>query len=282
MKTNLKPIINWEIRTEPVLTPTNSDTKRKAIVRSDNNELLGIVGKDYSPVYNTQFMELTEALISTGEFIHKGYNEFNGGKTVLAFLENQNKDLKLNNCSVKEYLIIGNTHDGTQPFYIGTAANLIRCANQYFSTLKVLKKKHNSPLHIDHFSILNLIQNYKLKKSMVYDVFDGMEKVKVSESVVEQLIKEIHKMLATDSRSIAPSELGKSPSMITLRKSIEHEMKDLGNNAFGLFNGVTWYTSHEMRNAGADFGKVTGTANIINQKAYRFCANLKRKSNLYV
>jgi hypothetical protein len=105
-----------------------------------------------------------------------------------------------------------------------------------------------------------------------------MESVRVNDQVVERLIREIHKMLLNDSREIKAEELGWSPSMITLRNSIKREMRDLGNNAFGLFNGVTWYTSHEMRNAGADFGRQDSTANLINQKAYRFCNQLKRIS----
>jgi hypothetical protein len=52
-------------------------------------------------------------------------------------------------------------------------------------------------------------------------------------------------------------------------------MKDLGNTAFGLFNGVTWYTTHEMRNSVAKQSMINGTASRINQKAFRFCSNLK-------
>jgi hypothetical protein len=32
----------------------------------------------------------------------------------------------------------------------------------------------------------------------------------------------------------------------TLLKSIEHEMDSLGSNAFGLWNGVTWFTTHHI------------------------------------
>jgi hypothetical protein len=56
-------------------------------------------------------------------------------------------------------------------------------------------------------------------------------------------------------------------------------MKDLGNNAFGLFNGVTWYTTHEMRTSDLVTSQISGTANLINQKAFRFCNNLKRNNN---
>ena len=103
-----------------------------------------------------------------------------------------------------------------------------------------------------------------------------MESVRVDQSVINRLVTDIHKMLDTDSSLLNKENWGWSPSMKVLRQSIEKEMKDIGNNAFGLFNGVTWYTSHEMRNAESVAGRMSGTANQINQKAYRFCNNLKR------
>ena len=276
MKTNLLPTLNWDIRTESVNISSMFDTGKKAIIRTDNNNLLSIVGKDYCPVTNAQLMNFTEALTRTGEFELKGFDELNDGKTILAFLQNKNPNLRINGCAMKEYMFIGNTHDGTKALTIGTANSLIRCSNQFYSTLKVYRKKHTSPFEFNQLEILQIIKNYKLKKNQVYDAFDGMESVRVDQRVINRLVVDIHKMLETDSSLIKKENLGWSPSMQVLRRSIDKEMKDLGNNAFGLFNGVTWYTSHEMRNAESVSGRMSGTANRINQKAYRFCTNLKR------
>lgn len=176
---------------------------------------------------------------------------------------------------MREYLIIGNSHDGTRPFYIGTGSSLIRCENQFYSTLKVFKRKHTSPISMNDVEVREIIRLYKQKKNRIYEAFDGMEHVHVHEGIVNQLIKEIYKMLRVDSKSLKQMHWQDSPTMRTLNNCINKEMQDLGNNAFGLFNGVTWYTSHEMRNAGSDFGRLNGTANRINQKAYRFCLSLK-------
>ena len=278
MKTEFQQKIEWDICTEAVTINGCFPTGKTAIVRNDNGKVLGIVGKDYCPISNTRLMQFSDALTRTGEFELKGFDELNNGKTILAYLQNKNPNLNISGCAMREYLIIGNSHDGTRPFYIGTGSSLIRCENQFYSTLKVFRKKHTSPILVNDNGIQDIIKLYKSKKTNIYSAFDGMESVRVSDEAVERLIREIHKMLATDSREIKPENLGWSPSMITLRNSIKREMRDLGNNAFGLFNGVTWYTSHEMRNAGADFGRQDSTANLINQKAYRFCNQLKRVS----
>jgi hypothetical protein len=255
---------------EPIIISDQVSKTRNALVRSDNRELMGIVSKEYCPLSNQRLMNLVDSITATGLFKLRGYDEFNGGKTVVAFLQNINPLLKLNSFPMQEYLIIGNSHDGTRPFYVGTGCTLIRCMNQFYSTLKVYQQKHTSEIEFELEEVNVIIANYKKSKNLLYDSFDGMDSVKVTEDTVERLIREIHMMLVKDNP--------RSSSMKSLRKSIYREMRELGNNAFGLFNGVTWYTTHEMRNAGRDFGKNSGTANIINQKAFRFCSNLKRNA----
>lgn len=279
MKTDLQPKLNWDIRLEPVILNKSFDTGKKAIIRNDTNQLLSIVGKHYEPVTNYQLMHFTDALTKSGEFELKGFDELNDGKIVIAFLKNTNPNLKINGCSNEEYMFVGNSFDGTKRFHIGTASNLIRCSNQWSATLKVFNKKHTSYLDINDTIAQDIIRNYKAKKGILYESFDGMESVRVDESVITRLIKEVHVMLANDSKAIKQKDWTSSPSMLTLRKSIDREMKDLGNNAFGLFNGVTWYTTHEMRTSDLVTSQISGTANLINQKAFRFCNNLKRNNN---
>ena len=276
MKTDLQSTLNWDIRLEPVLVNNSYDTGKKAIIRNDTNQLLSIVGKHYEPFTNSQLLDFTDKLTKTGEFELKGFDELNDGKIILAFLQNTNPNLKINGCDNEEYLFIGNSFDGTKRFHIGTASNLIRCANQFSSSLKVFSKKHTSFLNINEPEIHQIIRTYKSKKGIVYESFSGMESVRVDQGVVNQLIHEVYTMLGHDSKLAGKKDWRNSPSMLTLQNSIDREIKDLGNNAFALFNGVTWYTTHEMRTNDAVYSHINGTANLINQKAYRFCNNLKR------
>jgi hypothetical protein len=109
-------------------------------------------------------MQFSDALTKTGEFELKGFDELNNGKTILAYLQNKNPNLNISGCAMREYLIIGNSHDGTKPFYIGTGSSLIRCENQFYSTLKVFRKKHTSPILINDNGIQDIIKLYKSKK----------------------------------------------------------------------------------------------------------------------
>jgi hypothetical protein len=279
MKNALQPTLNWDIRMEPLMINNTIDIGKMAIVRNDNNKLLSIVGDQYEPVSNAKLMHFTDALTKTGEFELMGFDELNQGKIVLAFLKNKQTNLKINGFLNEEYLFIGNSFDGTKRFHIGTASSLVRCENQFSTTLKVFSKKHNSLLNINDEIVSDILSIYNEKKQIFYKTFEEMELVRVDERIVDQLIKEVHVMLSYDSKAIQPKDWTTSPSMITLHNAIKREMKDLGNNAFGLFNGVTWYTTHDMRNSEARQSMINGTANRINKKAYSFCSKLKEYAN---
>ena len=279
MKSAFQPTLNWDIRMEPLMINNTIDIGKMAIVRNDNNKLLSIVGQQYEPVSNAKLMHFTTALTKTGEFELMGFDELNEGKIVLAFLKNMQTNLKINGFLNEEYLFIGNSFDGTKRFHIGTASSLVRCENQFSTTLKVFSKKHNSLLNMNDETVRDILSIYNEKKQTFYNTFEEMESVSVDESVVIQLIKEVHTMLTYDSKAIQPKDWTTSPSMITLHSAIQREMKDLGNNAFGLFNGVTWYTTHDMRNSEAHHSMINGNANRINQKAYSFCSKLKAFAN---
>ena len=273
---NMLNTLNWEITTEPVLTFSGQFTNKKAILRQDTGATLGIVGQDYAPVYNQQLMGIVDRLTHGGCFRLFGYDTFREGKLIIAYLEYMTKDHSMLGLPMREYLIIGNSHDGSRPLYAGTGCSLIRCENQFYSTLEIFRRKHTSRLNINDFELDEVILRYREKSKELYTSFEGLDQVRVTNKVVHQLIEEVQASMRNDSRLANPRENRTySNSIERLRVSIAREMEALGENAFGLFNGVTWYTTHEMRENNTAFYRVDGAANRINQIAYSFCMALK-------
>jgi hypothetical protein len=57
--------------------------------------------------------------------------------------------------------------------------------------------------------------------------------------------------------------------------SVRTEMAELGNNAWGLFNGVTHYTTHVMSSRGSDeMSTMFGAKAKVNQTGYDYCLEL--------
>ena len=276
MKNNLQSTLNWDIRQETLMLSGTINSGKKAILRNDTNQLLGVVGQNYEPITNGQLLHLIDKFCKIGEFTLEGFHELNDGKIILAFLKGMPAQSLINGCENEEYLFIGNSFDGSKRFHVGTASTLVRCSNQFMSTLKIFSKKHISLLNMTELEAQVILKKYGEKKDLLFDSFNALENVKVDEKLVNQLISEVYRLLNTG-RTIKTHDWQNNSSMIQLQDAIDREMKDLGNNAFALFNGVTWYTTHKLRSNNAIYSQMNGTAYRINQKAYRFCQNLKRK-----
>lgn len=278
MKTQLLEKLNSEIEVKSVFTNTQLASGHKAITDKNSGEVLGIVGKNYSPITNEDFTHLAHEIQKTESFELKGFDELNKGKIVLGFLEYKGENQFLNGCGFSDYLVLGNSHDGTRPFFAGATNNLARCQNQFYSSIKLVNKKHTSHFSVNQHLVDTIIASYKAGRKTVLKKLENLDKVKVDEKVVEELITDLYKRIYWDSSMPKPGEKINVPSMNTLRDCIYKEMGDIGLNAFGLFNGVTWYTTHAMRGSHKHFGNTEGTARLLNQRAFQFVSNLKNKT----
>jgi hypothetical protein len=274
MKTTLLPSLKWDIKVQPLRTITGISTPRKAIMRNDNNGMLGYLSDKYVPFTNSQLIKLCGLIEKTGNFRTEGYSTFRDGKVVMAFLRNNSRNLGMNGYKVREYLVIGNSHDGSKNLFVGSSQHLVRCENQFTSANPVFRHRHVGRILVNADFAEMLKKEYEKERLSIYNTMEGLRKRPVNQAVIDQLLKSL---FPTD-RSITKADFQKefkslSPAELLL-KSIRKEIKELGSNAFGLFNGVTWFTSHEMPRNDNNFGNAYGSANHINHRALQFCMEI--------
>jgi len=102
----------------------------KAIIRSTDNKVLGVVGKGYRPLQNKEgFSFLDEAI--TNDFVSiETAGSLRGGKRVwmLAHINGLEQDV-VNGDPVKAYFLISNSHDGTLAVRVGFTGIRVVCQN---------------------------------------------------------------------------------------------------------------------------------------------------------
>lgn len=155
------------------------------------------------------------------------------------------------------------------------------CARNFITYIKMTPHQNAEKLReANETNSQNVLRNYQIRRKILYSNFIGLDQTEIDSACVEKLVVEIHKMLQGTRKTKPKEAWGQSASMILLRNCIEKEMFQLGRNAFGLFKGVTWYTSHEMRGANSPYASPEGTAHRINQKAFQYCMHLKTTSQV--
>lgn len=262
--------LNWDVEEKVIRYDNKIVPNKKALVRTDNQELLAILSNAYKVFSNEELKDLCRDIERNTNYRLNRFVELGRGKKILAFLENI--DLQsINGTPVKEFLVIGNSFDGSSALFIGYNSHMIRCENQFTDATRIVSSKHLKGRIDDDFAITEILAQFQRQKIATLRKFEKMEQTKVSDREINRLINLL--LGETNQEQMRPKEQ-------RLRASIRREMAHFGNNAWGLFNGVTHYTSNVINNGNNTFGNVSGSSQRMNNQAMRFLMQLEGHYNI--
>ncbi len=265
----IDPSLNWDVETQPLYAETGQIIKGyKRLIHSEHKNTLHICKDSYTPILNQELARLAHQLADNYGFELEGFADFKGGKKVLAYLKNTNS-LSLAGFPSGDYLIIGNSHDGSTAFFVGASNVLYRCTNMFTSTKQHWKLNHRKGYKRKLSDLVEVYDLYFNEKTQMYEELNRMADIAINEEKTQSFANEVLQI----------ENMGEmSTRMNTIRGelmySIQTECAELGNNAFGLFNGATHYTTHILNSKNNMFGNPFGHANTLNRRAFNYCAEL--------
>ena len=266
--------LNWEVQIEELALPGNRKTNRFALTRSDNGECLSIRSDRYYPVFNKDLEDIRERIVSRNGFRFKGYQEFQNGKRILAFYENPSENLQICGQKVKDYLIIGNSHDTSSKLFVGTSNYMMRCENQFSEKIRAFERRHDQPFDIHKLQLEEILANYESGRRALYRRMERLQMVRSTDEVIKELVLQLMgSMERTDRLEDPLLMLRYDEKTLLLLECIHHEIGDLGPNLWAVFNGVTRYTSNHLKGK-PGFGIVNGRGEQLNRGAMKFLNKL--------
>jgi hypothetical protein len=265
-------MLDWEVQTQKLYNQHGQSLRDyKMLVRSDSGALLNVCKKSYRPTLNAKFKETVEKMSKITGFEFNGYVEAYGGKRLFAYLKSENQ--KVAGFDFENYMVIGNSHDYSSGFFIATVHEMLRCQNQWS------KLKKGSLHTIPHTSssderISELVlrfENYMEELNRNKRRLEIWKEIEISPVLREMMIERVLNI-----------ETGKEDSMPTrtqkrfdsLNLAMDRELRDVGNNLLGLFQGVTYYTTHLLNQKSKVFGNLIGNAYTVNERAKEFCESV--------
>lgn len=263
----------WEIIEKPIYANNRQLTGHKAIFRNDNGTLLNVAKTSYTPTPNTRFLEVVNRMSDITGFPVKCFHTFQGGRKVLAFLECTDP-IKVCGYDFDSYMLIGNSHDSSTGFFIGNSNRMIRCQNRFSRVFHQLQVNHtrNHDARIDQ--LLRYFEQYQKEEKKLFETYERFANVKIDESISQALIERLANMNEEERLGKVHVSTRKANIIGDLHVSIDRETLALGDNLFGLFNGITHYTTHARKTKEKVFCNALGGLNTINQQAYQFCEAL--------
>jgi phage/plasmid-like protein (TIGR03299 family) len=253
--------LNWTVREEMITTESGIIVpKSKAIVREDTNTVLSVHGDGYFPYQNHQMVELLDKVSQqVGLPIHKGGYFGNGEKV---YLQLKSNDLKLGNDRVEGFITGVNSFDGTTSLAFGPSNITISCQNTFFAAFRNLNAK---------------VRHTKNMEMRIDDICRGLEGVLEEEKIMFEDIKKLSETKMTKKQEdwvtrtlfniMKDVDMNDEKSVSTVTRNrlsrfyidLNGELKEKGDNLWGLFSGVTKYTTHSLSKGDNSENKMFGT-----------------------
>ena len=270
-----------------------------ATVRQDNNAVLGVVGKDYHIVQNTDAFAFFDAIVGgdgiqyeTAGVLGKGERIFITAK-LPGYIKVGNDDL------IEKYLFFTTSHDGSGSITAAFTPVRIVCAN----TLRAALTNMTNAIKIRHTANVQerLKQAHRLMgisnnlSNEMEEVFNQWSKSRISDAGVKKLIqlalapsKEVLANVKADRMDTLTSTFNNMVDAAYEYGMSNHTqlMETTEGTVFGAYNAVTGYFQN-VRKYKTTEDKVKsillgGNAQIKTQNAFNICMEVSKKGEEFL
>lgn len=255
--------LSWDIGLKPVFVEGNTLPDYQSIVRNDNGNVLSLTKKTYHPATNEKFIEVVSRIHEFTGFEVEGYSVFHGGRKVLAFLKNQEK-MRIGDFDSDNYMVVGNSFDRSTGFFTGISSVVIRRTNQFSQLQTTRTIRHNQQINMKLDELVRFYKDYMKQEQQLKEIFEVWNRRSVDTSTVEAFVEHV---LEVPKENVSTVKQNRKASLFD---SINTEMAAMGGTTYGLFNGLTHYTSHVVKSSGKMFGNALGHSYRLNERGFRF------------
>jgi hypothetical protein len=281
-------LFSWDVKESSIQTVDGiAIPSKKAIMRDDNNSILSVVHHSYQPFTNREFEDIINIVGDNVNSDSVNLKEIEGGKRLIAQVKLP-KGFKIGGDKVEQYFNIINGHDGKTGIKFGFGNTVLSCKNQFHTFLRGdamrnhrVSIRHNGKMMdyiVEWLDYIDKLRDESRKLEEVYNLLD--EEFLYN---TEMMAKSFSQKLLGVDVSVSKEDWidngwGESPiaydNAKLLYDSILRETSAKGESLWGVFNGVTWYTNHEMTARDRDKSLMFGKGRKLNEQALQYASEL--------
>jgi hypothetical protein len=190
------------------------------------------------------------------------------------------------NDKIKQYITIIDSNDGSTSLGIGIGNLTMSCANQFvkFYMTSNMRIRHDQVLEEKLLQLPMAIEEALFETIQMANLYNEFEGTEITMDLADELL---YGLLSLD-RQMTLEQLKelstrKKNSKTKLEKCLKGEINSKGQNLWGLFSGITNYTTHissvPKRTNGRLESLMVGSGYGMNQKALAFCESHLSLSN---
>lgn len=266
-----------------------------ANIRTDNNTVMGVVGKDYHIVQNKDAFTFFDSIVGGGSGIcYETAGALGQGERIFITAKLPSY-IRIGNSDdvIEKYIFLTTSHDGSGSITAAFTPIRIVCQNTLNASLRnmsnVVRIKHTSGAKqrlSDAHKVMGLANSLTVQMD---GIFNHWAKIRVKDSEVRKLIQ---MALCPNKETFDLLKKGAEDEVSTLFKntvedafayamiSDTQQMDTTKGTLFGAYNAVTGYYQN-VRNYKNDQAKLQsivmgGTAQLKTQKAFELCCSFAK------
>jgi phage/plasmid-like protein (TIGR03299 family) len=266
----VKAGLNWNVRSEELQTKSGIDVpNRIALVRDDTNRVLGIHAKGYDAYQNHELLELLHKLGGQSGLVVHSAGLFKNGEKV--WFQLKSNDLVLPNDRVEGYISGLNSFSGISSLAFGNTKKVISCQNSWWTAYREVgtRLRHSGTMRPRIDEILFKIDVLLNEEKEQFEEIKRLGEVRMTDEVRELVTKKLFEIGVEERLDSDELSTRKKNQIATFNVGLTLELEQKNSTLWGLFNGVTRYTTHDMKKDGNLESKMFGRTGTIERDIYK-------------
>ena len=143
--------LDWTVSKRPIFLGDGTELKERAVVRDDNQNILGVVSPKWTPYQNESAFNWFQPFVDASEVEFSTAGSFKQGRItwILARLNRDNAEIASGD-EVAKYLLLSNSHDGKLAVRVGFTPIRIVCTNTLHAAHRSSKSRLMRVNHSKH------------------------------------------------------------------------------------------------------------------------------------
>lgn len=255
--------LDWTVEKEPIFFGEHKwlFTGQFATVRSSDNKPLGVVSANYHIFNNAEAFEFLDQVADngTGEARYTSAGSLFGGKRVFICMKIGDAFMVGDQDAHDMYLMITNSHDGTQALTASVTVIRAVCNNTVTMALKYAKSKWT----LRHkTSLSGKVQEAREALNMSFKYADSFEEEIAKLMDIEVTKDQFHKIvedIIPESKFQHDKDVAELMNVFETEKTVN--MGGGEGTGWGAFNAVTFFADHvrDYRTEESRFKSIVGT-----------------------
>jgi len=246
--------LDWTVETKPLFLADGTQAPSNATVRSDNGNILGVVGKNYTPLQNKNAFTFFDEFINSGQASFETAGSLKDGKKIWA-LAKINKDplVIAGNDIVDKYILLSNSHDGTTAVRAGFTPIRVVCANTMAmahqkGTSQLIRIKHGKNVadNLDKVAEIMNVANQQFEATA--EQYRFLASRNINSADLETFIKLVFtgpKYVELESQGLTVNKRIIENVIPLFEKGRGNDMTEIKGTAWAAYNAVNEYLQYE-------------------------------------